>query len=143
MRPYMPLLFAVLGACAPQGSGNASHSARFPAYPSDLFAAFEKTCTDPAQTFSRPTHNSRECRGFMDPETTAVIILKYDGTPEDLPQVVFRFTARPDEKEYLVTFDAFLNVPQKSGGPIHVVFANPAVDRHVASMFRTVGGEPE
>jgi len=143
MRPYMPFILAVLAACTTQGSETASHSARFPAYPSDLFSAFEQTCIDPAQTFSRPTRHSRECREYMDPETTAAVILKYDGTTEDLPRLVFRFTAQPDEKEYLVTFDAFVNVPQKSGGPVHVVFVDPAVDRHLASMFRTVGGVPE
>lgn len=143
MRPLVLILFAGLGACAAQDSALSSHTARFPTRPDKLYEALEESCTKPAHVFVRPASDIYECREYLDPENTAAAILLYDGTTGDLPQIVLRLSEQPDGGEYLVHFEAFLNVPQKSGTPVHVVFPSHSYDRQVASLFRVSGGVPE
>ena len=143
MRPLMPMLFAVLGACATQNAGESSGTARFPEFPAKLFTALEGTCADPAQKYVRISRNVAECREFLEPQATAAIILSYDGTTENLPQLVIRLTARPDGQDYLLTTDAYLNVPQKDQRIVHVAFPSHGFDRALQELYRNSGGVPE
>jgi len=143
MRPLLPLLVALLGACATQDPAISSHIARFPSQPGELYKALEMSCTQPGHFFTRPARNIYECREYLDPEDTATAILLYDGTTGNLPQLVLRLTERPDGGDYLVHFETYLNVPQKSGAPVHVVYPGRVYDRQVASLFRIAGGVPE
>jgi hypothetical protein len=143
MRRLQGLAFVVLGACATQDVDDFSHTARFPTFPSALFAALEQSCADPAQDFSRETQNIAECREYLDPESTAAIILTYDGTPKDLPQLVIRFRAWPDETEYLMRTDMFLDVPQKSSGSVQVAFSTRQFNRKLRERYKLSGGIPE
>ena len=143
MRPMMPMLFFVLGACATQYSGESSGTARFPEFPSKLFIALEGTCTQPAQQYVRLSRDVAECREFLEPQATAAIILTYDGTTESLPQLVIRLTARPDGQDYLLTTDAYLNVPQKDQGVINVAFPTHGFERTLKELYRRTGGVPQ
>ncbi len=147
MRPPFALIPALLGvvtsACAPQDMGSTSGKARFAAYPAQLLAALESACNGPAQTFVRPTPDSVECREFLPPPSTAAIILTYDGTPEDLPQLVIRFQTRPDAPGYLVENQVYLNVPRKRGAPLHVrQDDHPRLNRALNALYRRTGGVP-
>jgi hypothetical protein len=143
MRPLMPLMFAVLGACATQGGGNSSSTARFPEFPAKIFSALQRTCSKPAQQYTRVSQNVAECREYLEPEATAAIILTYDGTTDDLPQLVLRMVAQADGPEYLLTTNAYLNVPQKNQGAIRVVYPSPHFDRTLGKLYRQSGGVPE
>lgn len=150
MRPVLIPVLVVLGACATQDVAAGSGKARFTEYPETLFAAIESACTDPAQSFSRSTATQApdmvECREYLPPEPTAAIILKYDGTPRDLPQLVIRFSTQPDgpgSTQYLVENDVFLNVPQKTGRPLQVRQIDPRMRRTLDALYLRAGGVPE
>jgi len=98
---------------------------------------------EPAQKYQRFSRNLAECREYLDPESTAAAILSYDGTTDDLPQLVIRFESWPDGQDYLLRTDTYLNVPQKSGGPIHVIFPSNQYDRSLKHLYRVSGGVPE
>lgn len=147
LRPRMALslvaISALFPACAPQDMGELSGKARFAAYPDSLISALESACTGPAQTFLRPTPDSIECREYLPPEPTAAIILTYDGTPSDLPQLVIRFRTQKDAPGYVVRNDVFLNVPQKTGADLQVRQQDARLNRVVAALYRRAGGVPE
>ncbi|MHA6262093.1 hypothetical protein ACXYMO_02735 [Arenibacterium sp. CAU 1754] len=143
MRLTALLSLVVLGACATQDVAQTKSVARFDGYPDMLFAALESACSAPADTFRRLSRNSVECRSYMPPQATANAILNYDGTPEDLPQLVFKVDATPETPGYSVTFQAFLNVPQKSGPAVKVIHSSPAITRKMNAILSSAGGVPE
>jgi hypothetical protein len=143
MRPPLALIAVLLCGCATQDAALSSGKARFSAYPDTLIAAFESACAGPAQSFGQPTSDVVECREYLAPEPTAAIILTYDGTTEDLPQLVIRFRTQQSSPGYLVENDVFLNVPQKSGPPRIVRQNDPRMDRALAALYERAGGVPE
>lgn len=142
MRRWMPLLFAVLGACTTHSSGSNTYVARFQAYPAEMMAAVKEVCSEPAQIYRRLSRDLAECREFLAPDLTAAAILQYDGTTKKLPQLVLRFSTWQDGQAHLFKTEAYLNVPQKTGGEVHVVFPSPGLDRQIAAAYRSVGGIP-
>ncbi len=142
MRSPLPLLLVVLGACTSPDMGKPGGKARFETYPGELFAAFETACESPAQMFVRPTPRQVECREFLPPEETAAIILGFDGTPTDLPQLVIRFTALPVRQGFEVQNDVFLNVPQKTGPPLEVRQHETQFQHSLAKLYQRFGGAP-
>lgn len=141
--PFFLLLAVVLTGCETQDMVASNAKARFASYPDSLVAALESACEGPAQTFLRPTQDSIECREYLPPEPTAAIILSYDGITTDLPQLVIRFQTRKDAPGFLVENDVYLNVPQKSGAPLHVRQQDPRLNRVVNALYRRSGGVPE
>jgi len=142
MRPLMPLIFVVLGACTAQNVADSGDTARFPEFPTRLFSTLEGTCTEPAQQFQRISREIAECREYLEPQATAAIILSYDGTTADLPQLVVRLTARAEGQDYLVTTAAYLNVPQKDKGVRRLGFSSPHFNRELQALYRLTGGTP-
>jgi len=142
MRPLMPLIFTVLGACTAQNLADSSDTARFPEFPTQLFSALQGTCTEPAQQFRRISREIAECREYLEPRATAAIILSYDGTTADLPQLVVRLTARAEGQDYLVTTATYLNVPQKDKGVRRLGFASPHFNQELQALYRLTGGTP-
>jgi hypothetical protein len=140
----MRLLFvpfvALLGACSAALPPPSSGKARYDAYPETLLAAFRSACTGRAQSFVRPSDGIAECREFLPPEATAAIILSFDGTAEDLPELVIRFETLADSEGYLVSNDVFLNVPQKSGDPLQVRQTDPRLTRAFDALYQRTGG---
>ena len=142
MRAFQITALLILGACAPQKSDNMTYVARFQTYPAQLLAAVKSVCTDPAQTYRRPSRDLAECRQFLEPDLTAAAILQYDGVTQDLPQLVIRFRVVSEGATFLFQTEAFLNVPQKSGPDLHVLFPNAQLDRQLAAIYREAGGVP-
>jgi hypothetical protein len=143
MRPHLILMLVVLGACATQDAVAFSGKARFSSYPDALFDALEQACGTPAQSFTRPTKDSVECREFLPPESTAAIILQFDGTTTDLPQLVIRFQAQRENQDYLVENQFFLHVPQKSGPPLRMQPSDSRYSRKLNALYKHAGGMPE
>lgn len=142
MSRRFALLFVALGACATQDVAVSSGKARFTEYPDTLFAAFKSACEGPAQSFNRPAPDLVECREYLPPQTTAAIIVNFDGTPEDLPELVIRFRAEQQEPGYLVENDVFLNVPQREGNPVQVRMPDPKLSRTLDALYVRAGGVP-
>jgi len=144
-RPALILapLGMVLASCATQDMVASTGKARFADYPDTLISALQAACSGPAQAFSRPSANAIECREYLPPEPTASIILTYDGTPEDLPQLVIRFETRADAPGYVVQNDVFLNVPQKTGAPLKVRQRDARMSRVLDALYERAGGVPE
>lgn len=133
----------VLAACTTQDVGPDSDTARFSDYPTQLFEAFESACSEPSQNFVRHSPDLIECREYLPPRETAAIILSYDGTPEKLPQIVFRFRTSRDANSYLVRNDVYLDVPQKSGVSRQVAQRDRRFTRMMSELYRRTGGVPE
>jgi hypothetical protein len=143
MPPYPALILVVLGACATQSVTVSSGKARFTDYPDSLVMAVKFACDGPAKTFSRPNANLMECREFLPPEPTAAIILRFDGTPEDLPQLVIQFRTHADSPGFIVENDVFLSVPQKTGVPLKVFQRDARISRTLDALYQRAGGVPE
>ncbi len=143
MRTCCALIFALLGACTTQDVGVSSGKARFTEYPDALFAAFRSACGGPAQSFVQPSNDLVECREYLPPETTAAIILSFNGTPEDLPELVIRFRAEESEPGFVVQNDVFLNVPQRGGLPLQVRRPDARLNRTLDALYERAGGIPE
>ena len=136
-------LALVLTACTTQDVAVSSGKARFSEYPDSLIAAFQSACEGPSQTFRRPNPDLVECREYLPPDTTGAIILKYDGTIKDLPELVIQFRTAADGTDYVVQNDVFLNVPQKSGKPLQVREQDVRLSRTLNNLYRRAGGVPE
>lgn len=143
MRPWHLLSVVFLGGCVTQDVAQISHRARFAEYPENLLESVESACSEPSDSFSRPDDQTIECRTYLDPRETAVAIMAYEGTLDDLPRLVLQFHVEPDEPGYLVQFDSYLNVPQKTGAPLRVFYRNPTVTHTVNKIMRVAGGVPE
>jgi hypothetical protein len=134
--------FALI-ACALTPPEAPSGMARFPGYPQALFDAFRQSCTGPARDFVVTDRNSVECRELMPPDVTASVLLAFDGTLEDLPRLVVRFEAEPQAGSYLVSNEVFVNVPQRQGEAVRLLFTDPRLRRDVAALYARAGGVPE
>lgn len=138
----MPMLAA---GCATQDTVSTTGRARFPSFPEPLYAAFRAACEGPAQYYNRPDPNFAECRELLPPDTTAAIILSYDGTLEDLPELVIRFTTSEplDGVGFVVQNDIFLNVPRRNADELQIRLPDERLDRTIEALYRKAGGTPE
>ena len=143
MRALWIGLFWVLAACAPPHVGPDTGKARFPDYPDALFEAFRAACDGPAANFLQPARDTVECRQFLPPDVTAGLILAHDGTVEDLPQLVIRFTASADAPGYVVENDVYVNVPQATGGARRVRQEDRTITWRLNRLYTRAGGVPE
>ncbi|MEC7256646.1 MAG: hypothetical protein VXW58_02405 [Pseudomonadota bacterium] len=142
MRAIAAVLIMWLVGCAPQDIGAPSHSARFDAYPALLFSAMESVCQEPADTFRRYGRDDVECRSFLPPGPTASIIVQYDGTVDDLPQLVMRVRSHRDDPGYVVDFDTYLHVPRRAQAPVRVVHRSPQITSRINRLMQSAGGRP-
>lgn len=143
MRLVLTLPLVALAACSTQDVEPSTGKARFSAYPDALFEAFESACGGPAQTFQRPEPDIVECREYLPPEATAALILNFDGTPQDLPELVIRFRAEIAEAGYMVENDVFVSVPQKSGQRLQVRREDRRLMKTLDQLYERAGGVPE
>lgn len=142
MRRLAALFLLIVPGCAPQDMVARTDQARFATYPTTLFAAVESACKDPAETFVRAGRDVVQCRILLPPEPTAAILLRYDGIPEDLPQLVIEFSATRDGTGYLVANQTYLSVPQKSGAPLRVSRPDAQLSRMIDALYTKAGGTP-
>lgn len=142
MRVLALLPIVALAACATQDVGTSSGKAHFAAYPDSLFDAFESACGGPAQSFHRPEPDMVECREYLPPEATAALILSFDGTTDDLPELVIRFRAEAADAGYLVENDVYVSVPQKNGQRLQVRREDQKLMRTLDELYERAGGVP-
>lgn len=132
--------------CATQDAVDpATGRARFSEFPEPLYAAFRAACEGPAQSYVRPDRNFAECRELLPPDTTAAIILSYDGMLDDLPELVIRFTTSEplDGIGYLVQNDIFLNVPRRNQQELQIRLPDERLGQTINALYRKAGGTPE
>lgn len=135
-------LGVLIAACSAQDLPTSSPSAQFSAFPDRLFKTFERSCDGPGETFLKIDANSFECREFLPPDTTAFLILSYDGSPEDLPQSIMRMTSTKTSGGYRVDAQLFFQVPQKSGAPVEVPVESKTLDKALGALYQAMGGSP-
>ena len=141
----LPALLAALAlaGCATPAPETESGKARFSGYPQALFDAFRESCAGPARDFVSTDRHTVECRELMPPDLTASVLLAYDGTLEDLPRLVVRFRAQAQQTSYLVTNEVFVNVPQREGSAVRILFNDRKLTRDLARLYTSAGGVPE
>ncbi|MEX0284416.1 MAG: hypothetical protein AB3N23_07365 [Paracoccaceae bacterium] len=142
MRLFRLLPVVVIAGCTTQDVAQPTGRAMFQSYPDALFEAFESACGGPAQTFNRPNPDVVECREYLPPEATAALILSFDGTTEDLPELVIRFQAQAADAGYLVENDVFVSVPQKDGRRVQVRREDHKLMRTLDKLYERAGGVP-
>ncbi len=138
-------LLPVLGlivACAPQDVPPPSRSAQFDSYPQRLFDTFEIECNGPGEEFSKTGSRVFECAELLPPETTAYLILNYDGYPQDLPKSILRMVSTKNSTGYRVDAELFFDVPQQKGASVQVPVESKALDQAISALFQSMGGSP-
>ncbi|MAC81342.1 MAG: hypothetical protein CML66_25155 [Rhodobacteraceae bacterium] len=145
MRRFALIVPMLAAACTTQQDVASTGRARFPDFPEPLYAAFQSACEGPAQSYNRPEKGVAECRELLPPETTAAIIVSYDGTLDKLPELVIRFTTTqpPDGAGYLVQNDIYLNVPRRNAGELQGRLPDPRLSQTIDALYRKAGGTPE
>jgi hypothetical protein len=141
-------ILVVAGCSAPQSARHTqsempSVRMQFASAPTQLYAAVPVVCSGPGERVLRPRQNMIECRRLLPPEGAAGAILAYDGTIDALPESVIRFETTGGAQEALIVeASAFVAVPQRSGGEVHVVYPDASVDRKMRQMLTRLGGTP-
>lgn len=133
---------ALIAACTTQDVPPPSRSAQFAEYPKRLFDTFEIGCDGPGEEFRREGTSLYECTELLPPETTAYLILNYDGYPQDLPKSVMRLTSTKNASGYLVDAELFFNVPRQSGPAVKVPVESETLDRALSALYQSMGGSP-
>lgn len=133
---------AVIVACTQQDVPPPTRSAQFDTYPERLFNTFETQCNGPGEQFQKSGNRIFECKELLPPETTAFLILNYEGYTQDLPQSVMRMTTTKNGSGYRVDAELFFSVPQKSGPAIKVPVQSTTLDQAIGTLFQTMGGSP-
>ncbi|WP_368039988.1 hypothetical protein [Ruegeria atlantica] len=136
---FLPAM-ALIVACAPQDMPPPTRSAQFETYPERLFDTFETQCAGPGEKFEKVGNRVFECQEFLPPDTTAFLILNYDGYPQDLPKSVMRMTSTKNTTGYRVDAELFFNVPQKQGPAVKVPVESKALDQALGALFQKMGG---
>ena len=80
---------------------------------------------------------------YLPPDETAALILQYDGTTENLPQLVVRFDARQDGSDYIVDTYAYAEVPQKSGRVVRLNQMTGKAKRRLEKIYVAAGAAPK
>ncbi len=138
---FLPTM-ALIVACTPQFVPPSARSAQFNTFPDRLFETFETQCSGPAEQFEKIGNQVFECRELLPPDTTAFLILNYDGYPQDLPKSVTRMTSTKNALGYRVDAELFFNVPQKDGPDIKVPVESKALEQAFGTLFERMGGSP-
>lgn len=135
-------VFALTVSCTTQEAPTPSRSAQFSDYPQNLFNSFETDCAGPGDNYQKTGQGSFECRELLPPDTTAFLILNYDGLPQKLPQIVTRLSSIKNQLGYRVDADLFFLIPQKTGKTLKVPVQSSALDRDFSRLYTNFGGDP-
>lgn len=138
---WFPVLTLIV-ACTQQIAPTPTKSAQFETYPERLFTTFETECDGLAEQFEKIGNRVFECQELLPPETTAFLILNYDGYPQDLPKSVMRMTSTKNASGYRVDAELYFNVPQKKGPAVKVPVESKALDAAIGALFQRMGGTP-
>lgn len=144
VRKVIALCILCLPACTPPDMGRQSHSARFDTHPEKLFAVFDSACSGATDTLDTSRAGVSECRKLLPPPETAALIVEFDGTLDDLPQLVLRLSSdRLADGGALVTLDAHYIVPRKTGPALRVETRSARITRTTRNLLRAAGGVPQ
>ncbi len=135
-------LIGLIVACAPQDVPLPSLSAQFENYPERLFKTFEIGCDGPGEQFQRLGNRVFECSELLPPDTTAYLILNYDGYPQDLPTSVMRLTSTKNSTGYRVDADLYFDVPRRTGPAVQVPVESETLDKALTALYQAMGGSP-
>ena len=100
------------------------------------------SCEGANEQFSRPEKTSYECRSTLPPDTSAFLILNYDGYPQHLPQGVRRMSSTRNKSGYRVDAELYFLVPQKDGATVKVPVESAKLDDELTHLYRYFGGIP-
>lgn len=135
-------LIGLIVACTAQDVPVPTRSAQFQDYPKRLFDTFEVSCSGPGEQFERIGAQVFECTELLPPDTTAYLILNYEGYPQDLPQSVMRLTSTKNTAGYRIDAEVFFNVPQRTGPPVQVPVESKTLDKALSALYQAMGGSP-
>ncbi|MCG7518184.1 hypothetical protein [Ruegeria sp. Ofav3-42] len=135
----LPVL-ALIVACTPHDVPPPTRSAQFENYPERLFDTFEISCDGPGERFENVGNRVFECTELLPPETTAFLILNYDGYPQDLPKSVMRLTSTKNNLGYRVDAELFFNIPQRTGPSVRVPVESETLDKALGALYQAMGG---
>lgn len=133
-------------AQAAAGSAQAPLPPRSQAYfatePRRLFEAARAVCTGPGRRPVVPSRGVLRCEELPDPELAAALILRYGGTVADVPVNVVSFTSQRRGTGYVVTAEAFVEIPQPDGTRRILRLPDPETSALLASILVAGGGQP-
>ena len=129
-------------ACAPQDVPPPTRSAQFDSFPKRLFETFEISCDGPGERFEKTGNRVFECSELLPPDTTAFLILNYDGYPQNLPKSVMRLTTTKNNSGYRVDAELYFNVPRRTGPSVKVPVESDALDKSLGRLYQAMGGSP-
>ncbi|WP_188127669.1 hypothetical protein [Ruegeria intermedia] len=107
-----------------------------------MLETFEISCDGPGEQFRKTKSTQFECLSALPPDTTAFLILSYDGSTQDLPKGIRRLSARRNTAGYRVDAELFFLIPQKEGAPVKVPIESAALDQELTTLYRYFGGMP-
>ncbi len=144
--PAVIFLAALLG-CTDAPTGPAAErptggpqSAFFDTYPDRLFAVATLACTSPGEELVRAGPQSLRCETLPPPGAAADLILRYDGSVQDLPRFISSVDAVASRGGYLVTLDSYIRVPRKTGPATQIRLASPRLVAMRQSLLKAAGG---
>lgn len=110
--------------------------------PALLFASARNACTGPNEEYIRPAKGVAQCRLLLDPQSTAALILAFDGMIEDLPRLVISLSTAKAPNGHVVSGCAFVMVPQRDGTPLRVAQHDRKIETTLRELLAAVGGQP-
>ena len=115
--------------------------AYYDSLPEHLFFAHEQVCRNPGEEFLRPSRTEIRCEMLLPPDATGALILRYDGSVEDLPKVAMAFVAQAAAQGgYVVTADNYIRIPQRSGGTRLIRLPDPELRKSMEELLTITGG---
>lgn len=131
-----------LWGCTSSPPDPTSRSAQFAEYPRQLLETFEISCDGPGEQFRKTKSTQFECLSALPPDTTAYLILNYDGSTKALPKGIRRMSTQRNPAGYRVDAELFFLVPQKDGAPVKVPIESATLDQELTTLYRYFGGMP-
>ncbi|ROU04041.1 hypothetical protein [Histidinibacterium lentulum] len=135
--PPPPSESARLPAPRPEGP-----QAFFPEFPERLLFAVAAAWAGPGQQIVRPDDASLRCESLPPVDAAAALILRYDGTVDDLPRLVTAVSSAPEGGGHLVRTDTYIRVPKRTGGVEVIRLGDAELDRAIRSVLVRAGGRP-
>lgn len=115
--------------------------ARFAEEPKNFHSAFEDLCAGPTDTYSIQSRTTARCRTVVDPETAAMLIVRYDGALE-IPYFVAERVTTNSPEGFVVSLSYFATLQLKSGSEQRVYLRSRRFEDTIDNLFRAFGGEP-
>lgn len=149
------LVLGLMGCATPPTSGAApaaigapsgAQQAYFEDFPDDLVLFFASSCDRAADKLvpfeAADGEIGIRCESLPTPEAAAAIILRFEGSVEDIPTIVRTLSARQTPPGVTVTVDTYFRVPRRDGGTQIVRFPTAPFQDTVIELLEAAGGRP-